>query len=69
MNPPDNRQLSASTPTRDVDLLGAAEALRRSACKAQALAVQTGTPCYIWRDGQVVNIGGPAGVGGRPDRV
>jgi len=68
MNPPDNRQFSAST-TRDVDLLGAAEALRRSACKALALAVQTGTPCYIWRDGRVVNIGGPAGAGGRPDRA
>jgi hypothetical protein len=69
MNPPDNRQMSASGPTRDVDLLGAAEALRRAAHKAQALAVQTGTPCYVWRDGRMVNVGGPASVGGHPDQA
>ena len=45
--------------TRDTDLLNAAEALRRAALKAQELARQTGTPCYIWRDGHVVNIGAP----------
>ena len=46
-------------PTRDVDLLNAAEALRRAARKAQELAQQTGTPCYVWLDGRVVNIGAP----------
>ena len=46
-------------PTRDADLLNAAEALRRAAHKAQELARQTGTPCYIWRDGHMVNIGAP----------
>ena len=46
-------------PTRDADLLNAAEALRRAARKAQELARQTGTSCYIWQDGRVVNIGAP----------
>ena len=46
-------------PTRDAGLLNAAEALRRVARKAQELARQTGTSCYIWQDGRVVNIGTP----------
>jgi len=51
-----------STPTsgtRDPDLLQVGKALQRAALRAQELARQTGTPCYIWRDGRVVNIGAP----------
>lgn len=45
------------TPTRDPDLVNAGAALRRAARKAREFAKQTGTPCYVWRDGRVVNIG------------
>jgi hypothetical protein len=33
------------------------DALRRAARKAMELSQQTGTPCYIWQDGRVVNVG------------
>lgn len=45
---------------RDPDMLQVGVALRRAALKAQALARQTETPCYVWVDGQIVNIGAPA---------
>lgn len=52
--------MNASLPKlRDPDLLKVGDALRRAAEKAQELARQTGTPCYIWQDGRVVNIGAP----------
>lgn len=55
--------MSSSAPepgsTRDPDLLNAIHALRRSARKALEIAIQTGTPCYIWQDGHIVNIGAP----------
>jgi hypothetical protein len=35
-------------------------ALIRSARKALELALQTGTPCYIWRDGRIVDIAAEA---------
>ena len=41
---------------RDPDLLNVGIALRRAALKARELARQTGTPCYVWRDGQVVDV-------------
>ena len=44
---------------RDPDLLKVGDALRRAATNAQELARQTGTPCYVWQDGRVVNIGSP----------
>lgn len=44
-------------PTRDPDLLKVGDALRRAARKAIELSQQTGTPCYIWQDGRVVNVG------------
>ena len=47
------------TKLRDPDLLKVGDALRRAAQKAQELARQTSTPCYIWQDGRVVNIGAP----------
>lgn len=49
-----------STRTRDPDLLNADAALQRAARKALEIALQTGTPCYIWRDGKIVNIGAEA---------
>ncbi|MFM2059097.1 MAG: hypothetical protein RLY71_3482 [Pseudomonadota bacterium] len=66
MSKPDPAQAAAVTsttghaPTRDADLLNAGEALRRAASRARALAQSTGTPCYVWKDGKVVNIGAPA---------
>jgi hypothetical protein len=44
-------------PFRDPDLLQVGEALRRAANSATALALRTGTPLYVWRDGRIVNIG------------
>lgn len=46
-----------SRPFRDPDLLQVGEALRRAAISATALALRTGTPLYVWRDGRIVNIG------------
>lgn len=48
------------SPTRDPDLLNAEAALIRAAANARALALATGTPCYVWKDGRIVNIGAPA---------
>lgn len=31
-------------------------ALKRAAKAAHALARKTKTPCYIWKDGQIVNL-------------
>ena len=62
MNPSTPNPVPAAPPTRDPDLLNAAVALQRSARKALEIALQTGTPCYIWRDGRVVNVGAPADV-------
>lgn len=45
--------------THDPDLLKVEAALRRAGRKALELALQTGTPCYVWQDGKVVNIGVP----------
>ncbi len=44
---------------RDPDLLKVGDALRRAAINAQELARKTGTPCYVWQDGRIVNIGSP----------
>ena len=44
-------------PFRDPDLLQDGEALLRAANSAKALALRTGTPLYVWRDGRIVNIG------------
>ena len=42
---------------RDPDLLKVGDALRRAARKAREIAQHTATPCYIWQDGRIVNIG------------
>ncbi|EQD31927.1 hypothetical protein B1A_19687 [mine drainage metagenome] len=42
---------------RDPDLQKVLPALRRAAQNARELALRTGTPCHVWRDGKMVNIG------------
>ncbi len=54
-----NPTTPTTNPPRDRDLRHVGDALRRAARKAQELALQTGTPCYVWLDGRVVNIGAP----------
>jgi hypothetical protein len=44
-----------SLPT-DPDLIGADAALKRAAKAAHTLARKTNTPCYIWKDGQIVDL-------------
>lgn len=51
------------TRTTDPDLLGAEAALVRAAKVALDLALATGTPCYIWRDGRVVDLAAEIRVG------
>lgn len=41
---------------KDPDLRGAVQALKRSAANALKLAKKTKTPCYVFRDGQIVDI-------------
>lgn len=41
---------------KDSDLIGAQSALRRAALRARQIARQTHTPCYILRDGRLVDI-------------
>jgi len=38
------------------ELAGIDAALRRAAKAAQTLARKTKTPCYVWKDGQIVDI-------------
>ena len=38
------------------DIRSSLAALRRAARSAFKLAVQTNTPFYIWKDGQIVNL-------------
>jgi hypothetical protein len=49
---------------RDPDLQKVLPALRRAAQNARELALRTGTPCHVWRDGKMVNIG--ASLPGKP---
>jgi len=41
---------------KDPEIRVAMAALRQAAKNALQLAKETGTPCYIWRDGKIVNI-------------
>jgi len=41
---------------KDPDLLGAMKALDRSAKAALKLARKTGTPCYVFEDGKIIDI-------------
>lgn len=42
--------------SKDPVIRGSLPAMRRAAKAALALAIETGTPCYIWRDGRIVNL-------------
>lgn len=44
---------------KDPDFLGAIEALKRSAASALKLARKTHTPCYVLKDGKIVDIAAP----------
>ena len=39
----------------DPDLRYVGRALRRAAAKAKALALETGTPFYVWENGRIVD--------------
>jgi hypothetical protein len=53
--------MNETTPKlRDPDLRKAGVALQRAARKAQELAQKTATPCYVWQNGKIVNIGAAA---------
>ncbi len=39
----------------DPDLQGATAALQRAAGRAKELAARVGTPCYVMRDGHIVD--------------
>ncbi len=60
MNPSKTHKL------RDPDLLKVGDALRRAALGAQQLALKTGTPCYVWQGGKIVNIGAASSVADGP---
>lgn len=41
---------------RDSDLAKVGPALKRAAAYAKRLALQSGTPFYVWKGGRVVNL-------------
>ena len=45
-----------TTGSKDPDILASAKALRRAARRARELGVQTGTPVYVMRGGQIINL-------------
>jgi hypothetical protein len=45
----------------DAEMSKAGRALERAAARARQLAEQTGTPLYIFRDGQVVDLNRQSG--------
>jgi predicted GNAT family acetyltransferase len=42
--------------TKNPEFIGMDAALKRAAKAAHNLARKTKTPCYIWKDGQIVDI-------------
>ena len=42
--------------SKDPDILGAAKALRRSARRALELGRRTGTPVYVFKDGEIIDL-------------
>lgn len=44
------------TPSQDRDIRASAKALRRAARRAKELGVRTGTPVYVLKDEQIINI-------------
>ena len=47
---------TAKHKTEGIDAPNALPALRRAAANARKLAIATGTPFYVWKDGRVVNL-------------
>ena len=43
-------------PVNDSDLAKVGPALKRAAARAKRLAVQSGTPLYVWKTGRVVDL-------------
>ncbi len=41
---------------RDSDLAKVGPALKRAAAQAKRLAIQSGTPFYVWKGGRVVDL-------------
>lgn len=41
---------------KDPDLLGSIQAMKRSAANALKLARKTHTPCYVVKNGKIVNV-------------
>ena len=46
-------------PVLDSDLANVGPALKRAAAQAKRLAVQSGTPFYVWKAGRVVDLNKP----------
>ena len=42
--------------SKDPVIRGSMAAMRRAARAARDLAIRTGTPLYVWKDGRVVNL-------------
>ncbi len=63
--------MTADRKPRHPDLIGADVALERAAKRAFELALQTGTPCWVLRDGKIVDIAAEARESGRaaPQRL
>lgn len=40
----------------DADFLGAQQAIKRAAQRAREIAEATNTPCYVMKDGKIVDI-------------
>ena len=56
--------MTADRKPRHPDLIGADAALERAARRALELALQTGTPCWVLRDGKMVDIAAEAMLSG-----
>ncbi len=48
--------MKANGQPKDRDIAGSTAALKRAAKQALALARRTGTPCWVMRDGKLVDI-------------
>ena len=44
---------------KDADLANVEKALKRAAKSARELAKMTHTPCYVIKDGQIINVAEP----------
>lgn len=62
-----NTKTAKTLASRDPDLSGVTAALIRAGRRALEIAQQTGTPCYVWRNGRIENIA--AAIGTEPNFV